>query len=92
MATRLVNLDRQTPMFLPCDLCDWVPDGHIVHFVLDAVEQLPTHHFAVNRRGTGSEQYPPTMMLALVIYCYAYVAPNFLGHGTANPKTNESDD
>ncbi|MEY2880429.1 MAG: hypothetical protein RLZZ15_2809 [Verrucomicrobiota bacterium] len=71
MATRFVNLDRQTPMFLPCDLRDWVPDGHIVHFILEAVEQLPTHHFAVNRRGTGSEQYPPTMMLALVIYCYA---------------------
>lgn len=25
----------------------------------------------VNRRGTGSEQYPPKMMLALLIYCYA---------------------
>jgi Transposase DDE domain/Transposase domain (DUF772) len=25
----------------------------------------------VNHRGTGSAQYPPTMMLALLIYCYA---------------------
>ena len=24
----------------------------------------------VNDRGTGSEQYPPGMMLALLIYCY----------------------
>ncbi len=71
MATRFVTVDRLTPMFLPCDLRDWVPAGHIVHFILDAVEQLPTHHFSVNRRGTGSEQYPPAMMLALVIYCYA---------------------
>lgn len=70
MATRFVNLDRQTPMFLPYDLRDWVPADHIVHFILDAVEQIPTAHFSVNQRGTGSEQYPPTMMLALLIYCY----------------------
>src|SRR2546425_760666 len=71
MAARLINLDRQTPMFLPCDLREWVPEDHIVHFILDAVEQIPTAHFQVNDRGTGSEQYPPTMMLALLIYCYA---------------------
>jgi transposase len=71
MAARFVNLDRQTPMFLPCDLREWVPDNHIVHFILDAVEQIPTAHFQVNDRGTGSEQYPPTLMLALLIYCYA---------------------
>ncbi len=71
MAARFINLDRQTPMFLPCDLREWVPENHIVHFILDAVEQIPTAHFRVNDRGTGSEQYPPTMMLALLIYCYA---------------------
>lgn len=70
MAARFVNLDRQTPMFLPCDLRDWVPGDHIVHFILEAVEQLPTEQFQVNHRGTGSEQYPPGMMLALLIYCY----------------------
>src|SRR6266436_911943 len=71
MAARFVNLDRQTPLFLPCDLREWVPQDHIVHFIVDAVEQIPTAHFRVNDRGTGSEQYPPTMMLALLIYCYA---------------------
>ena len=71
MAARFVNLDRQTPMFLPCDLREWVPEDHIVHFILDAVDQIPTAHFQVNDRGTGSPQYPPAMMLALLIYCYA---------------------
>jgi transposase len=71
MSARFVNLDRHTPMFLPCDLRDWLPAGHIVHLILDAVEQLPLSHFHVNHRGTGSEQYPPAMMLALLIYCYA---------------------
>ena len=71
MAARFVNIDRQTPMFLPCDLRDWLPTDHIVHFILDAVEQLPLHHFHVNTRGTGSAQYPPAMMLTLLIYSYA---------------------
>jgi transposase len=70
MAARLINLDRQTPMFLPCDLREWVPADHLVHFILDAVEQIPAANFHINHRGTGSEQYPPTMMLALLIYCY----------------------
>ena len=71
MAARFINLDRQTPMFLPCDLREWVPDGHIVHFILEAVEQIPTDQFRVNHRGSGSEQYPPAMMLALLLYSYA---------------------
>ena len=48
-----------------------MPADHIVHFILDAVEEIPLSHFHVNHRGTGSEQYPPAMMLALLIYCYA---------------------
>jgi transposase len=71
MAARFVNWDRQTPRFLPCDLRDWVPEDHLVHFILEALEQIPTAHFHVNDRGTGSEQYPPAMMLTLLIYCYA---------------------
>ena len=58
-------------MFLPYDLREWGPAGHIVHFILDAVEQLPITDFRVNERGSGSEPYPPRMMLALLIYCYA---------------------
>ena len=71
MAARFVNIDRDTPMLLPCDLRQWVPPEHVVHFILDAVAQVPTEHFRINHRGTGSEQYPPAMMLALLIYCYA---------------------
>jgi hypothetical protein len=35
-------------------LREWVPAGHIVHFILDAVEQLPITDFRVNERGSGS--------------------------------------
>src|SRR5712692_4606476 len=71
MATRLVSIDRDTALLLPPNLRDWVPADHLVHFVLDAVAALDLRQAKVNERGTGSEQYPPTMMLALLIYSYA---------------------
>lgn len=64
-------VDRDTPMLLPPDLRDWLPEGHLVHFIVEAVAALPLQGFRVNIRGTGSEQYPPSMMLSLLIYCYA---------------------
>ncbi len=71
MAERLVNVDRETPMLLPVDLRQWVPEDDLVHFVISAVEDIPLGSLGINRRGSGSEQYPPRMMLALLIYCYA---------------------
>jgi transposase len=71
MAERLVNVDRETPMLLPADLRQWVPEDDLVHFVINAVETMNLSALAVNQRGSGSKQYPPRMMLALLIYCYA---------------------
>ena len=71
MATRFVPIDRDTRLLLPPNLRDWVPADHLVHFVLDAVAALDLRQVKVNERGTGSEQYPPAMMLALLIYSYA---------------------
>ncbi len=59
------------PMLFPPDLRDWVPEDDLVHFVIEAVEQMPAAAFHVNHRGTGLQQYSPRMMLALLIYCYA---------------------
>jgi transposase len=59
------------PLLLSPDMRDWVPEDDMVPFVLEAVELVPAKIFKVNERGTGSEQYPPRMMLALLIYCYA---------------------
>ncbi len=43
----------------------------MVHFVIEAVEGMHLRNLRVNRHGSGSEQYPPKMMLTLLIYCYA---------------------
>jgi transposase len=71
MSTRLVNVDRNTPMLLPPDLRDWVREDDLVHFIIDALAVLDVSTARLNQRGTGNEQYPPGMMLGLLIYCYA---------------------
>ncbi len=71
MAERLVNVDRETPMLLPPDLREWVADNELAHLILEAVELAEVGPARLNVRGTGSAQYPPRMMLALLIYCYA---------------------
>jgi transposase len=71
MSTRFVNIDRDTPMLLPPDLREWVQQDDLVHFVVEALALLDVSTASVNHRGTGSEQYPPGMMLGLLIYSYA---------------------
>ena len=58
-------------MLLPPSLRDWVPEDHPLYFVIDAVEQLDLRSARVNERASGSEQYPPATMRALLVYSYA---------------------
>ncbi|MBB5161973.1 transposase [Mycobacterium sp. AZCC_0083] len=64
---------RDQQFLLPPNMADWLPDDHLVWFVLDAVEQLDTSAFHVRRRigGVGRAGYDPDMLLALLIYAYA---------------------
>jgi transposase len=50
---------------------DWVPGDDLVHFVVEAVEGMDLRSLRINHRGSGSPQYPPSLMLSLLIYCYA---------------------
>jgi transposase len=71
MPARFVNVDRDTALLLPPDMRDWVPENHLVHFIVDAAEQLDLSSARVNERGSGSEQYPPSLLLGLLVYSYA---------------------
>ncbi len=68
---KFVPCDREQPYLLPPDMRDWIPEDDLAHFVIEAVELVDVSRFRVNQRGTGSPQYEPRMMLALLIYCYA---------------------
>ena len=71
MAINFITIDRDTPLLLPPDLRDWVPADHLAHFILDAVAALDLSQAKVNTRGTGSAQYPPGLLLGLLVYSYA---------------------
>lgn len=69
--TRFVNANRDQTFLLPPDMRDWVPEDDLCHFVIEAVKRVDMAAFHVNTRGSGSLQYDPRMMLALLTYCYA---------------------
>ena len=69
--SKFVDCERNQAFLLPPDLRDWIPEDDLAHFVIEAVERVEMSAFKVNHRGTGSAQYHPRMMLALLIYCYA---------------------
>ena len=71
MATKFVLIDRRTPLLLPPDLRDWVKPDHLVHFIIDAVDLIDVSSVCVNQRGSGSAQYPPSMLLSLLTYSYS---------------------
>jgi transposase len=71
MSAKYVNVDRETPMLLPPDLREWVAGNDLALFIVEAVESTDLRLARVNARGTGDAQYPPTMLLGLLIYGYA---------------------
>ncbi len=64
--------DRRQGFLLPPSPSDWLPEGHLAWFVIDAVEQLDIDHLLEKYRvsGKGEQAYPPRVMLALLIYSY----------------------
>ncbi|EDM28360.1 probable transposase [Lentisphaera araneosa HTCC2155] len=71
MSSRFKYFDRNTPLLLPPSLNDWIPEDHIVHFIIDAVDLVPVDKFKTNPTGSGSDQFHPHLMLSILIYCYA---------------------
>lgn len=64
---------RDQEFLLPPNMAEWLPEDHLVWFVLDVLDQLDTSRFHANRRlgGVGRRGYDPDMLLALLIYAYA---------------------
>lgn len=63
--------DRGQQLLLPADLREWVPEDDLAHFIIEAVERVGLGAFKVNWQGSGKAPYPPRLMLALLLYCYA---------------------
>src|ERR671915_982108 len=73
MAQNFVECDRDQELLLPPSLRDWLAEGHLAWFVIDAVAQLNLSAFygAYRSDGHGRAAHDPAMMVALLLYGYA---------------------
>jgi len=72
MALSYLPVDRDQQFLLPPSMRDWLPEGHLVWFVLAVVAKVDTSglHARHPNDGVGRRAYDPDMLLALLIYAY----------------------
>jgi len=60
-------------MLFPASLEDWLPDGHLAHFINDTVEEfnLEEIYRSYEEDGRGQSAYHPLLMVKVLFYGYA---------------------
>jgi hypothetical protein len=73
IAQNFLGCDRDQELLLPPSLREWLPDRHLVWFVIDAVAALDLSAFyaAYRDSGQGRAAHDPAMVVALLLYSYA---------------------
>jgi transposase len=63
---------RKQKLLLPLCLLDWIPEGHLSHFLVDLGEQLDLSaiYKSYERTGRGQLPYDAAMMVSLLLYAY----------------------
>jgi transposase len=64
---------RDQEFLLPPNMAEWLPEDHLVWFVIDVVDRLDTKafHARARRGGVGRQGFDPDMLLGLLVYAYA---------------------
>lgn len=72
MAYNFSPVDREQLLLMPPSVAEWLPEDHLVWFVIDVVAELDMSSFLAAYRldGRGGAAYDPQMMLALLVYAY----------------------
>ena len=73
MAKSYRSVDRDQEFLLPPDMREWLPEDHLVWFLIAAVERMDTSDFHAKSKlgGVGRRGYDPQMLLTLFIYAMA---------------------
>ena len=73
MAKGYRRVDRDQPFLLAPDMRQWLPEGHPVWLVIEAVSLLDTSAFHARRKtgGAGTAGYDPDMLVAVLVWAYA---------------------
>ena len=74
MAKGYRPVDRDQVFLLPPDMREWLPEGHPVWLVIEALGRMDTSAFHVLRRtgGAGAAGYDPDMLLGVLVWAYAH--------------------
>lgn len=72
MAYNYTTCNRDQQYLLPPSMKEWLPEGHLVWFLIDAVEaiDLSAFHAAHRTDGKGQKAHHPAMMLTVLLYAY----------------------
>ena len=71
MSKIFLEIDRQKSIEMPSDLEGWVKSDSLARFVVDIIDKMDTSNIEDLYKVGGSDAYPPTMLLSLLLYCYA---------------------
>jgi transposase len=70
------SCDRKQMLLLPPSLLDWLPEGHLAHFIMDVEMDLSAIYSSYEGDGRGHPPYDPRMMTALLFYGYCTGVPS----------------
>jgi len=70
--------NREQMYLLPPSLQEWLPEGHLVYFLIEVVDRLDLSEIYASYGGDGRGQppYDPAMMTALLFYAYCVGLPS----------------
>jgi transposase len=73
MPQNFIECGREQVFLMPPDVREWLPEGHLAWFVIDAVAEMDLSAFyaAYRQDGHGRAACEPAMMVALLLYAYA---------------------
>lgn len=73
MAANYLPYEPQQMLLLPEALQEWLPEGHLAHFISDAVDglDLGAFHARYDKDGPRNQPFHPAMMVKVLLYGYA---------------------
>jgi transposase len=73
MAANYLPYEPQQMLLLPEALQEWLPEGHLAHFISDAVDSLDlsAFHARYDKGGPRNQPFHPVMMVKVLVYGYA---------------------
>jgi transposase len=73
MAATYLPYEPGQMLLLPEAIQDWLPEGHLAHFISDTVDtlDLSAFHARYDKDGPRNQRFHPAMMVKVLVYGYA---------------------